>query len=156
MKRVWNQHFLLIDAGKVALMPRFARDQFFFPHTWTRGIRLHDTRRTLLQVSERVVLVVQVAFVFNAKFVYYFLVKIYLRFWLAIITWIIHHNQLLLTKFGRILRYWTDDVNLAAKLPYYWTVSRENLRTSLSCFGSDTKWRNFLLLLQGGNRRTFG
>ena len=29
MKRVWNQHFLLIDAGKVALMPRFARDHFF-------------------------------------------------------------------------------------------------------------------------------
>jgi len=27
-----------------------------------------------------------------------------------------HYNQLLLPKFGRILRYWTDDVNCAAKL----------------------------------------
>ena len=30
--------------------------------------------------------------------------KIFLRFWLAKSTRIIHHNQLLLTKFGRILR----------------------------------------------------
>ena len=31
--------------------------------------------------------------------------KIFLRFWLAKTTRIIHHNQLLLTKFGRILPY---------------------------------------------------
>ena len=37
------------------------------------------------------------------------------RFWLAKITRIIHHNQLLLTKFGRILPYWTDEVKSAAK-----------------------------------------
>lgn len=36
--------------------------------------------------------------------------------WLAKIPDIIHHNQLLSTKFGRILRYWTDDVKSAAKL----------------------------------------
>ena len=40
----------------------------------------------------------------------------FLRFWLSKITRIIHHNQLLLTKFGRILPYWTDDVKSAAKL----------------------------------------
>ena len=32
---------------------------------------------------------------------------------------VIRHNQPLLTKFGRILRYYTDDVNRAAKLPAY-------------------------------------
>ena len=47
---------------------------------------------------------------------YYFSFKIFLRFWLAKITRIIHHNQLLLTKFGRILPYWTNDVKSAAKL----------------------------------------
>ena len=40
------------------------------------------------------------------------------------------------TKFGRILRYWTDDVNRATKLTDYWTVNQEDLGTSLSCFGS--------------------
>ena len=49
----------------------------------------------------------------------FYLFKIFLRFWLVKITRIIHHNQLLLTKFGLILRYWTDDVNLAAKLTEY-------------------------------------
>ena len=47
---------------------------------------------------------------------HYYLFKIFLRFWLATITRVIHHNQLLLTKFGRILSYWTDDVKSAAKL----------------------------------------
>ena len=42
--------------------------------------------------------------------------KIFLRFWLAKITRIIHHNQLLFTKFVRTLPYWTSDVKSAAKL----------------------------------------
>ena len=42
--------------------------------------------------------------------------KLFLCSWLATITRIIHHNQLLLTKFGRILPYWTDNVKSAAKL----------------------------------------
>ena len=42
--------------------------------------------------------------------------KLFLCSWLAKITHIIHHNQLLLTKFGRILPYWTDNVKSAAKL----------------------------------------
>ena len=37
-------------------------------------------------------------------------------FWLAKITHINHHNQLLLTNFRRILPYRTDDVKKAAKL----------------------------------------
>lgn len=48
------------------------------------------------------------------------------------ITPIIHYKQLLLTKFGRILRYSTDDVNRAAKLPHYWTVNRESGETFYS------------------------
>lgn len=40
-------------------------------------------------------------------------------------TGIIHYKQLLLTKFGRILRYSTDDVNHSAKLTHYWTINRE-------------------------------
>ena len=39
----------------------------------------------------------------------FYLFKIFLRFWLVKIPRIIHHNQLLLTKFGIILRYWTDE-----------------------------------------------
>ena len=57
----------------------------------------------------------------NNTFIYpyltYYSFKIFLRFWLAKITRIIHHhNQLLLTTFGRILPYWTDDVRSAATL----------------------------------------
>ena len=50
-----------------------------------------------------------------------------------------YHNQLLLTKFGRILQYWTDDVKNAAMLQIYWTVNREDLGMRLCFFGSDTK-----------------
>ena len=46
----------------------------------------------------------------------YYSFKLFLRFWFARITCIIHHNQLLFTKFGRILPYWTNDVKSAAKL----------------------------------------
>ena len=56
--------------------------------------------------------------------------KIFLRVWLAKLTRIIHCNQLMLTKFGRILPYWTDDVKSAAKVADYWTVNQQNLWTS--------------------------
>ena len=46
----------------------------------------------------------------------YYSFKIFLHFWLAKSTRIIHNNQLLLTKSGRNLPYWTDDVKSAAKL----------------------------------------
>ena len=65
-----------------------------------------------------------------------------LRFWLAKSTSIIHHNQLQLTKFGRILSYWTDDVKSVAKVADYWTVNRENLGMRLSCFGGENKMAN--------------
>ena len=51
----------------------------------------------------------------------------------------IHHNQLLSTKLGRILRYVKNDVNRAVKLPDYWTVNREYLWTRFSCFGGNFK-----------------
>ena len=47
---------------------------------------------------------------------------------------VVHHNQLLSTKFGRILRYVKNNVNSASKLSDYSTVNREDLGTRLSCF----------------------
>ena len=44
--------------------------------------------------------------------------KYFSDFCLAI-TCIIHHNQLLLAKFGRILSYCTDDVKSVAKIADY-------------------------------------
>ena len=49
----------------------------------------------------------------NYCYHYYYSFKIFLRFWLAKIPRIIHHNQLLSTKFGRIWRYVKNDVNCA-------------------------------------------
>ena len=46
----------------------------------------------------------------------YYSFKIFLCFWLTKITRIIHHNQLLLTKFGKFLPYRTDDVKSAVKM----------------------------------------
>ena len=48
--------------------------------------------------------------------VFYYSFKIFLGFWLAKITCIIHHNQLLFTKFGRIFPHWIDHIKSAAKL----------------------------------------
>ena len=70
------------------------------------------------------------------------------RIWLVKTTRIIYHNQLLFTKFGKILRtiksmtskveptenYWTNDAKMASKVQPaadYWTVDRENLGTRL-------------------------
>ena len=50
---------------------------------------------------------------------YYYSFKIFLRFWLAKLPLIIHHNQLLSTKFGRILRYvnwWRQSCSKIARL----------------------------------------
>ena len=69
----------------------------------------------------------------------YYSFKIFGLFWLAKIPDIIQHKQLLSTKFGRILWYWTDDINRAAKWTGYWTVNQEDLATSLICFGSEYK-----------------
>ena len=71
---------------------------------------------------------------------HYYSFKIFLRFWLAKIPRIIHHNQLLsTTNLEELYEMWTDDVNRAAKLPRYWTVTREDLGTRMSCFGSEYK-----------------
>ena len=80
--------------------------------------------------------------------VYYYSFKIFPRFWLVRTTSIIHHNQLLFSKFGKNLRhiesmtskvqpvenYWTNDVKMTSKVQPaadYWTVDRENLGTRL-------------------------
>ena len=44
----------------------------------------------------------------------YYSFKTLLRFWLAKSTRIIHHNQLLMTKFGRILRKWRQKCSVLA------------------------------------------
>ena len=81
----------------------------------------------------------------------YYSFKIFARFWLVKTTRIIHHNQLLFTKFGKnfchtepMTSKWRQKCSLVAG---YWTVDRENLGTRsgadyltrLSCFGGWTK-----------------
>ena len=78
----------------------------------------------------------------------YYSFKIFPHFWLVKTTRIIHHNQLLLTKFGKSLRHiesmkskvqpaescWTDKVKMTLKVQptaHYWTVNQENLGTKL-------------------------
>ena len=82
------------------------------------------------------------------KIWFYYSFKIFSRFWLVKTTRIIHHNQVLFTKFGKNLRnielmtskveriknYWTNDVKMTSKVQPaadYWTVDRENLGTRL-------------------------
>ena len=60
---------------------------------------------------------------------YHYSFKIFFRFWLAKIPLIIHHDQLLSTKFGRISRYVNWWRQLCSKLPGHWIVNRENLRS---------------------------
>ena len=69
--------------------------------------------------------------------------KIFPCFWLVKTTNIIHHNQLLLTKFGKnfvmhetMTSKWCQKCSLVAG---YWTSDQENLGTRLSCFGSWNK-----------------
>ena len=67
--------------------------------------------------------------------IYYYSFKIFPRFWLAKSTCLIHHNQLLMTKFGRNLtltRKWRQKCSIFAGSG---TVNREDLGTRLSCFG---------------------
>ena len=63
---------------------------------------------------------------------HYYSFKIFSRFWLVKTTRIIHHNQVLFTKFGKHLRhiesltskverienYWTNDVKMTSKVQY--------------------------------------
>ena len=89
---------------------------------------------------------------------YYYSFKIFSRFWLVKTTRIIHHNQLLFTKFGKNLRhiesmtskvqpaenYWTDDVKMTSKVQPAaddWTVDRENLGTRLCYIWWEEKQR---------------
>ena len=79
---------------------------------------------------------------------HYYSFKIFSRFWLVKTTRIIHHNQVLFTKFGkhlphiesmtskveRIENYCTNDVKMTSKVQHaadYWTIDRENLGTRL-------------------------
>ena len=73
---------------------------------------------------------------------YYYSFKIFLRFWLAKITRIIHQNQLLLTKFGRISPYWTDDVKSAAKLQIIEPLTKKT-------------WGQVWVVFEVSNGRTF-
>ena len=57
--------------------------------------------------------------------------KIFSRFWLVKTTRIIHHNQLLFTKFGKNLRHIESITSKVQPTADYWTVDRENLGTRL-------------------------
>ena len=77
---------------------------------------------------------------------YYYSFKIFPCFWLVKTTGVIHHNQLLLTKFGKKLcqiELMTPKVQPTAD---YWTVDQENLRTRLCYFWwaekQRAKWQN--------------
>ena len=73
--------------------------------------------------------------------------KIFLKFWLAKSTRIIHHNQLQMTKFGRILcltRKWRQKSGAigSCKNAACYRLRhryREDLGTRLSCFGCENK-----------------
>ena len=70
---------------------------------------------------------------------HYYSFKILPRFCLAKHTRIIHHNRLLMTKFGRILWFinqWRQKCSFLADLC---TVNRDDVGTTLSCFGCENK-----------------
>ena len=99
----------------------------------------------------------------KAHNIYYCSLKIFSHFWLVKTTRIIHHNQLLFTKFGKNLRhiesmaskvqptenYWINDVKMTSKMQPtadHWTVDRENLGTRL-CYiwwaeNQRAQWQN--------------
>ena len=81
---------------------------------------------------------------FSEIIVIYYSFKIFPRFWLAKSARIIHNNQLLMTKFERILcltRKWRQKCSVLAGKG---TVNREDLGTRLSCFGCENKkWGTF-------------
>ena len=60
-----------------------------------------------------------------------YLPKIFLRFWLAKIPRISHHNQLLSTKFRRILRYVKSEVNQCSIIAWKHRVYAEEMCLSL-------------------------
>ena len=75
----------------------------------------------------------------NSIIANYFSFKIFLHFWFTKCTRIIHHNQLLLTKFRRILRIINRWRQKCSTVAGYCTVNREDPRTRLSCFGCEKK-----------------
>ena len=70
----------------------------------------------------------------------YYSFKMFLRFWLAKIPCIIHHNQLLLTQFGRRLGdMWKMTSIVQQNCQIFEPVNQEDHGMRLSCFGSDYK-----------------
>ena len=67
----------------------------------------------------------------QCKNLLYYSFKILPRFWLVKTTRIIHHNQLLFTKFGKNLRHIESITSKVQPAADYWTVDRENLRARL-------------------------
>ena len=79
--------------------------------------------------------------------IYYYLFKIFPRFWLVKTTRIIHHNQLPFTKFGENLRLIEAMRSKVQPAADYWPADRENLGTRL-CYifwwaeKQRAKWRS--------------
>ena len=78
----------------------------------------------------------------------YYSFKIFPRFWLVKITRIIHHSQLLLTKFGKnfvVLNRWRqNDVKGAAWLQVIELLNEKNWGRGGVVLVVGTKWRNCL------------
>ena len=76
---------------------------------------LHKHEQTLWQINLEVnIICIDEYILWLSKIIYYSL-KIFPRFWLAKSSRMIHYNQLLMTKFGRILcltRKWHEQCNL--------------------------------------------
>ena len=71
---------------------------------------------------------------------YYYSFKTFPRFWLVKTTRIIHHNQLLFTKFEKKLRHIDSMTSKVQPTANYWTVDRKKLGTRLCYFCWAEKW----------------
>ena len=105
--------------------------------------RIHWGRST----ASKICIILHITRKPNSLIVYYSSFKIFLRFWLAKIPRIIHHNQLMSTKFGRILRYVKWWCQSCGKLPW---------RRGWVALVMNTKWRNISLVSRGRSRRAIG
>ena len=83
---------------------------------------------------------------------FYYSLKIFLRFWLAKSTHITtHHNQLLLTKFGRTLPYSTKDIKSEAKLQIMAPLAKKTWgRGWVVLVKWEQKWQTFHSYFTGG------
>ena len=98
----------------------------------------------------------------------YYSFKIFSRLWLVKTTSIIHHNQLLFTKFGKNLRYiasmtskvqpaenyWTDEM-MSKGLCYIWLAEKQRVLWQNSFKKEEIFWMNNKAIIEFGFRRVW-